>query len=143
MTFRDPTLLERLGCGQQGVGASPHARTSSGEVHPAHHSRGIYQELCRPGDILSVRSSTRMQQMIAPYQLGVGIGENGKSVTSLPTEITRDLWSVHTDRDGPYTRRFELRKPILNASQLEVAERSPVAVLKNQQLRFWRRIIER
>src|ERR1700739_889720 len=95
MTFRDPTLLERLGCGQQGVGASPHARTSSGEVHPAHHSRGIYQELCRPGDILSVRSSTRMQQMIAPYQLGVGIGENRKSVTSLPTEITRDLWSVH------------------------------------------------
>ena len=87
MIFRDPTLLERLGCGQHVVGASPHAHVF-GEVHPAHHSRGIYQELCRPGDILSVRSSTRMQQMIAPYQLGVRIGQNRKSVTSLPTEIT-------------------------------------------------------
>ena len=68
--------------------------------------------------------------------------EGAPAITTGP--MTVEEFFAFTDT-RPDDGKWELidGEPILNASQLEVAERSPVAVLKNQQQRFWRRIIER
>ena len=43
---------------------------------------------------------------------------------------------VNADRHRTYTRDLKFTELLLNASQLEVAERSPVAAIKDQQRRF-------
>lgn len=121
--------------GQHLVGACTHANVLS-EVDPAYYPCCIYQKLGWPGDILSIWSSTHMQQVVTAYHLGVGIGEEREAVAGLFAQLARHFRRIHADGHGTDTCRFEFNQLFLNASQLEVAEWSPVTAIENQQHGF-------
>ena len=131
------SLRDCLGHGQHLVGFGANANVLS-EVLPTHGAGGIHQELCRPGDIASVRAAAHVQQVIAANHLGLGIGEKWEGISGLAAQVAGNLRRVNADGDGPDAGVVELTKILLYASQLEVTVRSPVAAVEDQQNTFGR-----
>ena len=104
-----------------------------GEVLPAHNARVIDEEFRRTGDVLPIGTTSRMQKTIATYRLSLRIGEKCKGKSSFASQIGGDGRRVDADRHRHDALRLKLRQPILNASQLEDAEGSPVSAIKDQQ----------
>jgi len=77
-----------------------------------------------------------VNQVIAPGHVQMGIGEKRKGIASFLNQFVGLFRRVNADCNRTYTRGLELRELFLYASQLEVAERSPVAAIKDQQRRF-------
>ena len=72
-----------------------------------------------------------VQQVVAADCFGLGIAEECERVALFFTQIFGDFGGVYADGYGAHALRCELWKTLLNASQLEVAERSPVAAVEN------------
>jgi hypothetical protein len=77
--------------------------------------------------------SVRVQHIVAADYFGLGIGKKCEGKTGFVAEIFRNVRRIHADRNGYDAFCLELGKPLLNASQLEDTERSPVAAVENQQ----------
>jgi hypothetical protein len=65
--------------------------------------------------------------------LGIGIGEDWERESAFAGEVARDFRRVDADRYGNDAGGLELVKLLLDASQLEGAEGSPVAAIENEQ----------
>ena len=72
-----------------------------------------------------------MQQLIAVDHIGVGIAKQGERVPFLAAELLRNIRWIDTDRDRANALLLKFRKTIFDASQLEVAVRSPVSAIEN------------
>ena len=114
------------------IGSRSHADIF-GEILPAHNARAIHQKLRRPGDVMPIGTTARVQQIIAADDIHLWIGEQRKCEPGLMPQILRHTRWVHTDRHRHDTLRLKFREPFLDASQLEDAERSPVSAIKDQQ----------
>jgi hypothetical protein len=125
--------------GQQLIRPRPHANVFC-EVFPPNRSRAINQELRRTGNVRSVRTSAWVQQLVPPNDISLWIRKKWEGVATFLTEILRHVWSIHADRDGQNSLRFEFRKRLFDPSQLEVAVGSPIPAVENQQKRFGRRV---
>ncbi len=104
-----------------------------GQIHPAHRSGSVKQELGRARYIVAVYSRTGMQHAIALDNFRVGIGKKGVAVVTPPAEPARDFGSVDADRDRADAQCFECVQILFNTPQLGVAEGSPVAAVEDQQ----------
>jgi len=131
------SLPQTLCRGQHLIAAGSHANVL-GEVNPTHHSRRVHQELCGPGDVMPVRPAAHVQQIVTAYHLRVWIGKKSEGIACLPAQVARDLGRVHADRHRPDACRLKFGQVFLNPSQLEVAERSPIPAIENQQHRLRR-----
>lgn len=77
-----------------------------------------------------------MQQIISADRLRLRIGKKGEAVSVSLAKRARLFRSIDTNGYGPDTRLFELGQPSLDTSQLEVAKRSPISPIEDQQHRF-------
>jgi len=84
--------------GQQLVCPRPHSDIF-GEIFPAHSSRAINQELGRPRDVGSLRTSTWMKELVTPNHLGLRIGKKEERVAPFAPEISRNRLNIHANRD--------------------------------------------
>jgi len=57
------------------------------QVNPNHGARGVDQKLCRARDVFTIRTCTRVHQIITSSQFRISIGKKRESVTSLLHEI--------------------------------------------------------
>jgi hypothetical protein len=123
------------GCGQHLLGAGTDANVFR-EVLPADGAGAVHEKFGGTRDVGSLRATGMMQDVVAANHFGFGIAEKGEAVTLLPAEIFRNLGRVYADRHWPDALRSELGQIVLDASQLEVAIRSPVAAIENEQHGF-------
>ena len=142
LIFPAQRLTDGVRRGQQLVRPRPYSDVFC-EICPTHDSRAIDQEFRRAGDICSIRTSAWMQKFVTPNYLSLWVRKKWKRVASFAAEIFRDFGSIDTDGDGQDALRFEFRQRLFDTSQLEVAVRSPVAAVENQQNSFWRCILDR
>ena len=83
-----------------------------------------------------------MKQIIAANRLEFWIGEKSKSVSGfLQHVLAIDLRTINTDRNRPDSRIRKRLQIVLDAPQLGVTIRSPIAPVKNYQDGFWRLVI--
>jgi hypothetical protein len=81
------------------------------QIHPAHGSRGIDQELRRPGDdLLGVRL---VPEIIQIDGLGLGIAEDGEGPADLGDVLAEGGRGIGADRDQLDAAGFELGKVLL------------------------------
>jgi hypothetical protein len=107
-----------------------------GEILPAHGPGTVHKELGRAGYIVPSRPAAHMQQIVAANDLSLGVGEKSEGIACLPAEPGRNIRRIHADSYGQDALRLELLQVLLDASQLEVTERSPVTAIEDQQQRF-------
>jgi len=110
-----------------------------GEVFPADDAGTIDEKFSGAGDIVPVHASALVQQVVAANDFGLRVTQKRERVTGLLAQIRGDIGGVHADGHGPHALRGELRKTLLNASQLEVAVRSPVTTIEDEENCFGRR----
>src|SRR6266550_279327 len=103
-----------------------------GKIHPADHTGGINEKLCRAGNIRTFGSRATMQQVVTPNHFCLGIRQECIGVAKFLTLASVDFRCVHTNRDHLNPARFEVRKPLLETPQLGVAQWSPETAIKNQ-----------
>ena len=98
-------LAHQLGCFQHLFrgGADPVVLR---QVDPADCAAGIEQEFRRAGDIVLIGSGFRMQQIVAPDDLGVGVREKGIGVAALGGEIAGNFGRIDADRRYANSARF-------------------------------------
>lgn len=133
--LKSEPLAQLPGGGEHFVSTRTHTNVFR-EVRPVHDLGVINQKLGRPCDVVLIRSGRRVQQVVAANHGRVWIRQNGERIPGFVGEMARQLRRVDADRYRSYTGGLELRKPFFDSSQLEVAEWSPVAAIKNQQDRF-------
>jgi hypothetical protein len=104
-----------------------------GQIHPAHRSRSIKEELGRACYIVAMNSRTCMQHAIALDDFRVGIGKKSIAVAAPLAEPARYFGSVDADRNRANAKCFECLQILFNTPQLGVAEGSSVAAVENQQ----------
>jgi hypothetical protein len=102
------------GC-QHLIGARSHANVF-GKVVPANGLRSIDQELGRTRNVVSLRTSADMQQMVLSDHTGVRIGKNRECVAGLPGQVSGDRRDVDTDCNRPHSCRFEFGQPLFDTS---------------------------
>ena len=102
------------------------------EIFPTHDAGAIDEEFRRAGDVVSIRTCRGVQQVVTADDLEIGIREERKCVAGLAAQVRGDLGRVNADGDGTNSESLEILKLFLDASQLEEAERSPVASVENQ-----------
>jgi hypothetical protein len=96
----------------------------------------IHQKLGGAGDVVLFGASGFVQQVAAANHLGIWVGKKGESVALLLPQMFRDVGWVYADGHGPDTLCGKLGKIFLNASQLEVAEGSPISTIENEKQGF-------
>lgn len=124
-------LLKQAGSLNYLIGARSHPIILR-EIHPAHGPRRIDEKLSRPRDIMTVNPRPSMNQVITPNGVRVRIGEKRECVTNFRKHVAIRFGVVNTNRHGTNADRIELLKILLNAPQLGVTRRSPVASIENQ-----------
>lgn len=124
-------LLKQSGCLKYLFGSRAHPIILR-EVHPPHRARRINQELRWPRDIVTVNPRSSMNQIIPPNDLRIRIGEKRERVTNFRKHIAIGFGVVNTNSHRTNADRTELLEVLLNAPQLGVTCRSPVASIENQ-----------
>ena len=114
-----------------------------GEVFPADGAGAVEEELGGTGDVGGFRAGSFMQEIVAANDFRVWIGEKRKGVALLGAEMFGNGGRVHTDSHGADALGGELGELVLDASQLEVAEGSPVAAVEDEQDGLGRRSARR
>lgn len=117
------------------MGAGAHADVF-GEILPAHDAGAVDEEFGWTGDVVAVGSGCDVHQIVAADNVQIGIREKGEAVASLAAQGRGDLRRVNADGDGTNAERLEFLKLLLDASQLEETEGSPVATIENQEDRL-------
>jgi hypothetical protein len=84
------------------------------------------------------RTATDVQEVVAADHISIGIRQDRKREAAALLEALRNVRRIDADRDRPDTLCSEFIDVLLNTSQLEVAERSPIATIEDQQHRFRR-----
>jgi len=79
-----------------------------------------------------------MEQVIASNHFSTGIRQERKGRAAALLEIPRHVRRIDADRNRLHALCSEFIDVPLNTSQLEVAERSPIATIEDQQHRFRR-----
>ena len=103
------------------------------EIRPTHDTGTIDEEFGRTGDIVAIRSRGGMQKIVTADYVKVGIREKREVVPGLAAQVRGNLGRVDADGDGANAKRLEFLKLLLDASQLEETEGSPVASIEDQQ----------
>jgi len=78
-----------------------------------------------------MRASTGVQNLVLANDCRVRIRKESKTEPPFPTMPARHLGRINADGRQSDAARIKFRKPILKTPQLGVAERSPVAAVKN------------
>jgi len=86
------------------------------EVIPANNLRRVDQKLRRSRNVVPIRPTGRMQQMITPDDRRVRIRKDWERVPAFASQIARNFRRVHADRHRLYARRLEFRQSFLHAS---------------------------
>lgn len=73
-----------------------------------------------------------MQQFVTPNYGSVQIRKKWESVAAFAAEIFGNFRSINANGDRQDALRFKFRQRLFDASQLEVAIRSPVPSIENQ-----------
>ena len=89
---------------------------------------------------MPIGTSGRVQQLVTSDDLSLGIGKKREGVALLASELLGNIRRVNADGNWGDTVRLKLRKALLDTSQLEVAVRSPISAIENQQNGFRRRV---
>ena len=87
---------------------------------------------------MSAKTSADVQKVVAADYFSIGIRQDREREAAALLKTPRDVRRIDTDRDRPDTSCLEFTTVLLNTSQLEVAERSPIATIEDQQHRFRR-----
>jgi hypothetical protein len=87
-----------------------------GKVVPANGLRSVDEEFGWPCNVVTLRTSADMQQMILTDHCGIGIGKNRERVAGFLSQILRDRRRVYTDRNRPHSCRFEFCQPLFDTS---------------------------
>lgn len=124
-------LLDRSCGSQQLLGFGPHANVF-GEIFPVHDAGAVHQKLGGPGYIFSFGASGGVQQLVTTDHLRLRIAKQSEGVTFLAAESFGDIRRIDTDRDRTDPLAFEFGKTVFDASQLEVAIRSPGTAIEDQ-----------
>src|SRR5260221_10756008 len=128
----DRELPKRFGCFQNLFRPRPH-QVVLREVYPTNGAAGIQQKLPRPGDVLTIDSRSRMEQVIAANRLRLRIRKKWEGVARFLTQVARDFGTVYADSNRANSRDSTLIQTVLNTPQLGVARWSPVATIENHQ----------
>jgi len=94
---------------------------------------GIKEKFGGPGNVVAIGAATGMEEVVIANYLRIGIGEELERESGFAGEVARDFRGIDADRYGNDAGGLEFGKLLLDASQLEGAERSPVAAIENQQ----------
>ena len=78
------------------------------QVHPTNRTGGINQEFSRPGNVLSVYTCARVNQIVLPDYLGFRIREKGERIAGLLAKVARYFWSVDAYGNRANARIFQL-----------------------------------
>ena len=103
------------------------------EVCPADGARGVDQEFRRAGNIAVLGPAARVQKVISTDGFRFWVRQDWESVSTSLDQIGGLLQRVCADSHRTNTGPAEFIKVLFNASQLEVAERSPVSAVEDQQ----------
>jgi hypothetical protein len=125
-------LVQILGDCQHFVSAGADADVF-GEVDPPDGTIGIEQKFSGPRNVVAVGTASGVEQVVIADHLGIGIGEDWERESAFAGEVARDFRRVDADRYGNDAGGLEFWKLLLDASQLEGAEGSPVAAVENQE----------
>jgi hypothetical protein len=71
----------------------------AGDVAPAHDAIAVHQEFGRPGDVVSVRALSFVDEVVLANRAGFGIGQKRKGVAGFLGKIARLLWRVDANRN--------------------------------------------
>jgi hypothetical protein len=82
---------------------------------------------------VSLDTGSGVQQIIAPDDLGVGIGKKGVCVAAALAQSPGYLRSVDADRNRANSEGLQPIQFVFDTPQLGVAERSPITAIKNEQ----------
>jgi len=82
---------------------------------------------------MSLNSLPCMNQIVTANGLEVGIRQKCERVTGFLTEVARLLRTINADGNRTNPGFVKFAQPLLNAPQLGVAERSPIAAIENEQ----------
>ena len=80
------------------------------EVYPTNGAAGIQQKLRGPGDVLTIDSRSRMEQVIAANRLRLRIRKKREGVSGSLTQVERDFGTVYADSNRANSRDSKLRK---------------------------------
>jgi len=97
---------------------------------------GIKEKFGGPGNVVAIGAATGMEEVVIANYLRIGIGEELERESGFAGEVARDFRGIDADRYGNDAGGLEFGKLLLDASQLEGAERSPVAAIENQENGF-------
>jgi hypothetical protein len=125
-------LVQILGDCQHFFGAGADADVF-GEVDPPDGTIGIEQKFGGPGDVVAVWTAAGVEEVVIANYFRVGIGEDLEGEAGFARKVAGDIRSIDADRYGNDARGLEFGKLLLDASQLEGAEGSPVAAVENQE----------
>jgi hypothetical protein len=87
-----------------------------GKIFPADGAGAVEKEFGGAGDVGRIGAGGVVEKVVAANDVGVRIGEKGKSVALLLAEMRGDFGRVDADGDGANALRGELGKIVLDAS---------------------------
>jgi hypothetical protein len=108
-------LLNSPRRGQHLVGLGADANVFC-EVRPSHRAGGIYQKLCRAGDVAAFRPAAFVQQVIAADGFSLRIRQDWEGISGLAGQVARDFRRVNANGHGTHTGGFKLLQVFLDAS---------------------------
>jgi hypothetical protein len=107
------------------------------QVHPTDISGRIDQKLRRPRNVLPPRTTPSVQQVVSADHLGRRIRQKGVGVSPFLALTPGDGRRVHANGHNAYPSGSKIVESLLETPQLGVAERSPVAAIKNEYHAVW------
>jgi len=123
---------EPIDRGEDGFGPRPDTEIIR-QVFPADGAGCIHEEFGRARDVLTLFATLGVQHSILSNGLRFRIGEEWKRVPSGSAELLRLGGRIYTDRDHFKAALMELVQVLFETPQLGVAERSPVATIKDEE----------
>src|SRR3954469_12106231 len=78
-------------------------------------------------------SLPRMNQVITSNRIEVWIGKKSERIPGFLTEVARLFRTIDADGDGTNPSFIKFGKSLLDAPQLGVTKRSPIAAIENEQ----------
>jgi len=100
---------------------------------PTNDAGCINQKLGGTCDVAAIFTLAFVNQIVFRNRLELRIGKKSKSVAGLLTKIAGRFRTIDANRDRTNSDFVELSEILLNAPQLGVARRSPVAAIENEE----------
>jgi hypothetical protein len=103
-----------------------------GQVHPTDNPGRIDQKLRRARNVLPAGTTPSVQQVVSANHLGRRIRQKSVGVSLFLAVGPGDCRRVHANGDNADSSGSKIVESLLETPQLGVAERSPVATIKNE-----------